>query len=162
MGHAYDLEVGDINLDGTVDLIAAVITTVGTESVEVWMGNGDGTFDHITANGAVTLLPGLGNYQRLSADLIDFDLDGDLDLYLTGADGQNVGFGFGAVPNQFFENTLRCAADLDGNGNIGASDLLALLASWGPCEDCPADLDGNGNVGASDLLALLASWGPCP
>ena len=162
MGHAYDLEVGDINLDGTVDLIAAVITTVGTESVEVWMGNGDGTFDHITANGAVTLLPGLGNYQRLSADLIDFDLDGDLDLYLTGADGQNVGFGFGAVPNQFFENTLRCAADLDGNGNIGASDLLALLASWGPCDNCPADLDGNGNVGASDLLALLASWGPCP
>ncbi|MEE8154218.1 MAG: hypothetical protein V3T53_04575 [Phycisphaerales bacterium] len=27
---------------------------------------------------------------------------------------------------------------------------------------CPADFDGNGNVGASDLLMLLANWGPCP
>ncbi len=160
--HAYDLEVGDINLDGTVDIVAAVITTVGNETIEVWMGNGDGTFDHITANGAQTLLPDIGNYQRLSADLLDFDMDGDLDLYITGADGQNVGFGFGAVPNQFYENTLRCAADLDADGNIGVSDLLELLANWGPCEDCPADIDGDGNVGVSDLLALLADWGPCP
>ena len=162
MGPAYDLEVGDINLDGTVDLIAAVITTVGNEAVEIWMGNGDGTFDHVTANGAQTLLPDLGNYQRLSADLLDFDMDGDLDLYLTGADGQDVGFGLGAVPNQFYQNTLRCAADLDGDGNIGVSDLLALLANWGPCKGCPADFDDDGFVGVSDLLALLANWGPCP
>ncbi len=31
-----------------------------------------------------------------------------------------------------------------------------------PPASCLADLDGNGNVGASDLLALLANWGPCP
>ena len=55
-----------------------------------------------------------------------------------------------------------CVADLDEDGTVGASDLLALLASWGPCKGCPADLDGNGSVGASDLLALLANWGPCP
>ncbi len=55
-----------------------------------------------------------------------------------------------------------CVADLDGDGNVGASDLLSLLVSWGPCEGCPADFDGNGTVGASDLLVLLANWGPCP
>lgn len=52
--------------------------------------------------------------------------------------------------------------DLDGNGIVGASDLLILLASWGPCADCgncPADLDGNCTVGASDLLILLENWG---
>ena len=27
---------------------------------------------------------------------------------------------------------------------------------------CPADFDGNGVVGVSDLLALLANWGACP
>ncbi len=27
---------------------------------------------------------------------------------------------------------------------------------------CPPDFDDNANVGASDLLALLANWGPCP
>ena len=55
-----------------------------------------------------------------------------------------------------------CLADLDGDGSVGASDLRALLASWGPCKGCPADFDGNGNVGVSDLLALLGNWGPCP
>ncbi|MEE8154707.1 MAG: FG-GAP repeat protein [Phycisphaerales bacterium] len=55
-----------------------------------------------------------------------------------------------------------CPWDLDNNGSIGASDLLSLLVSWGPCKGCPADFDGNGNVGASDLLTLLANWGPCP
>ncbi|MEE8154107.1 MAG: FG-GAP repeat protein [Phycisphaerales bacterium] len=55
-----------------------------------------------------------------------------------------------------------CPWDLDGNAAVGASDLLALLVSWGPCKGCSADFDGNGNVGASDLLALLANWGPCP
>lgn len=52
--------------------------------------------------------------------------------------------------------------DLDGDGSVGVSDLLILLASWGPCPDCnvcPADLDGDCTVGVSDLLILLANWG---
>jgi hypothetical protein len=53
-----------------------------------------------------------------------------------------------------------CNADLDDNGAVGASDLLILLVSWGPCAECPADFDGNGSVGASDLLVLLTGWGP--
>ena len=55
-----------------------------------------------------------------------------------------------------------CLLDLDANGSVGVSDLLSLLASWGPRKGCSADFDGDGNVGASDLLALLANWGPCP
>ena len=32
-----------------------------------------------------------------------------------------------------------------------------------PCpQPCPWDFDGNGVVGASDLLELLTNWGPCP
>ncbi|MEE9130931.1 MAG: hypothetical protein V3T84_13005 [Phycisphaerales bacterium] len=53
----------------------------------------------------------------------------------------------------------NCPWDLDGSGSVGASDLLSLLVSWGPCKDCPADFDDNGSVGASDLLALLANLG---
>jgi hypothetical protein len=52
--------------------------------------------------------------------------------------------------------------DLDGDGRVGISDLLILLAGWGPCPDppdaCPADLDGDGTVGIADLLILLANW----
>ncbi|MEE9131093.1 MAG: hypothetical protein V3T84_13825 [Phycisphaerales bacterium] len=55
-----------------------------------------------------------------------------------------------------------CPWDLDGNGIVGATDLLALLVSWGKCPGCPADFDDNGIVGATDLLALLVNWGPCP
>ncbi len=58
--------------------------------------------------------------------------------------------------------TGTCPWDLDGSGSVGASDLLTLLATWGPCKGCPADFDNDGSVGASDLLALLVNWGPCP
>ncbi|MHC4218549.1 MAG: hypothetical protein ACYSU7_08860, partial [Planctomycetota bacterium] len=54
---------------------------------------------------------------------------------------------------------------LDGDGEVGVSDVLALLAAWGPCPDCGdcvADLDGDCNVGVTDFLTLLAAWGPCP
>ncbi|MEE9131718.1 MAG: FG-GAP repeat protein [Phycisphaerales bacterium] len=57
-----------------------------------------------------------------------------------------------------------CPWDLDGNGTVGATDLLSLLVNWGDCadcNDCPADFDGNCTVGATDLLALLVNWGPC-
>ncbi|MEE9129022.1 MAG: right-handed parallel beta-helix repeat-containing protein [Phycisphaerales bacterium] len=64
---------------------------------------------------------------------------------------------------EFQEGTTDCCLwDLDDSGSVGASDLLALLVSWGPCKGCPADFDGDGTVGASDLLALLVNWGPCP
>jgi trimeric autotransporter adhesin len=52
--------------------------------------------------------------------------------------------------------------DLNGDGVVDVSDLLILLAAWGPCPpsgDCPADLDGDGVVGVSDLLILLENWG---
>ena len=62
---------------------------------------------------------------------------------------------------------LRQAAlaspDIDGDGVVGITDFLLLLADWGPCpappEYCPADLDGDGVVGIKDFLLLLASWG---
>jgi len=52
--------------------------------------------------------------------------------------------------------------DLNGDGVVDVSDLLILLAAWGPCSrsgDCPADLNGDGTVNVSDLLLLLANWG---
>ncbi len=49
--------------------------------------------------------------------------------------------------------------DVDGSGDVGVNDLLALLDAWGPCEGCPADGDGDGVVNVNDLLALLAAWG---
>ena len=70
-------------------------------------------------------------------------------------DVSNASFSIVAAP-------AECPWDLDGCDTVGASDLLALLSSWGPCKGCPADFNDDGIVGASDLLDLLANWGPCP
>lgn len=54
-----------------------------------------------------------------------------------------------------------CPADLDGDGSVNTSDLLALFAQWGPNPGSQADLDGDGIVNTTDLLTLFANWGPC-
>lgn len=59
------------------------------------------------------------------------------------------------------EECAPCAEDLDGDGTVATSDLLQLLAAWGPCGGCPEDLDGDGKVATPDLLMLLAMWGGC-
>jgi predicted outer membrane repeat protein len=46
-----------------------------------------------------------------------------------------------------------------GDGFVGISDFLLLLAQWGGPGTC--DFDGGG-VGITDFLELLANWGPCP
>ncbi len=55
-----------------------------------------------------------------------------------------------------------CPWDLNGSGDVGILDLLALLAAWGPNPGDPADFDGNGTVDIFDLLTLIANWGACP
>ncbi len=57
------------------------------------------------------------------------------------------------------ETAAPCPADLDGNGEVDASDLATLLGAWGTAG---ADIDGNGDTDASDLATLLGAWGTCP
>ena len=44
------------------------------------------------------------------------------------------------------------------------TDLLVLLATWGPCTpvgDCFGDIDLGGIVAVPDLLRPLVAWGAC-
>ena len=102
-GSFYDMELGDLDRDGDIDIVGVTIDGGSAGRVRIWLNNGQGIF---TPFNGTTPLPGHQNNQRLSADLIDYDRDGDLDLYVTGGDGQNLGC-FGCVPNQFFENHLH-------------------------------------------------------
>ncbi len=54
-----------------------------------------------------------------------------------------------------------CPQDVDGDGDVGVVDLLALLAAWGTDPGGPPDFNGDGTVDVVDLLDLLALWGPC-
>ena len=66
-------------------------------------------------------------------------------------------------PGEVWVLTDLCPADSNNSGTVNVTDLLALLAKWGPCSaPCPADNTGDGTVNVTDLLALLASWGACP
>ena len=53
-----------------------------------------------------------------------------------------------------------CPADLNGDGEVAAQDLAALLSAWGT-NNANADLNGDGQVAAQDLAALLGAWGVC-
>ncbi|MHC5113903.1 MAG: GEVED domain-containing protein, partial [Planctomycetota bacterium] len=58
---------------------------------------------------------------------------------------------------------LPCPADLDGSGDVGFGDILAVIGAWGPCgAPCPEDVDGSGDVGFGDILVIIGAWGPCP
>ncbi len=62
-------------------------------------------------------------------------------------------------------NGFTVGGDVDRDGMVNFSDLLAVLAAWGPYEPCPPfkpeDLDEDCEVGFNDLLVVLAMWGPC-
>ena len=61
-----------------------------------------------------------------------------------------------------FELRHYLALELDGSGGVGFGDILAMLASWGPCgASCPEDLNGNGQVDFADVLLVISDWGPC-
>jgi len=74
---------------------------------------------------------------------------GDLDLY-----------------GGFWPGGEFCFGDLDGDGEVGLSDLAQLLANYSTgfgamYED--GDMDGDGDVDLSDLAALLSEYGTvCP
>jgi nitrous oxidase accessory protein NosD len=53
-----------------------------------------------------------------------------------------------------------CPCDLDGNGEVGVDDLLALLAAYQTNAD--GDCDGDGDTDVDDLLLLISAWGACP
>ena len=55
-----------------------------------------------------------------------------------------------------------CPEDLDGDGEVGGSDLAILLLDFGPCTACAGDLDGDGEISGADLSLVLLSFGNCP
>jgi hypothetical protein len=58
-----------------------------------------------------------------------------------------------------------CRPDVDGDGWVGATDLVAVLLAWGcsgPAGSCPGEVDGDCAVGVGDLVEVVVEWGACP
>ncbi len=65
------------------------------------------------------------------------------------------------LPDGSYTPSALCPADLNGDGTVGVSDILALINAWGQ-SNSPADLDGSGTVEVGDVLAMMGEWGVCP
>ncbi|MBP27147.1 MAG: hypothetical protein CMJ63_02860 [Planctomycetaceae bacterium] len=63
--------------------------------------------------------------------------------------------------NSMLDECEGCSGDIGILDDVvDLYDLQALLGLWGT-DDTAGDIDGDGTVGISDLLAMLVNWGPC-
>ena len=70
------------------------------------------------------------------------------------------GFGPGGIQGWLVELDVDRPADIDGDGVVGITDLLIVIAGWGPCNIlCPADINDDGLVNVLDLLMVIEDWG---
>ena len=61
----------------------------------------------------------------------------------------------------------QCSApmlgDINGDGVVNITDILAVIAAWGSCAPppslCPADVTGDGTVNILEVLFVVAHWG---
>lgn len=117
----------DIDNNGTLDLLGFSAT-----SGHAWLGNGDGTFtvaeDHL----------GLNRAGARAAEVIDFDIEGDLDLVLVGGT---------SGPADLYRNSLQGPLE-----RVGAGSLPRLPRSR-PQSVFAGDMDRDGDL---DLLLAHA------
>ena len=57
---------------------------------------------------------------------------------------------------------ISCPADTNHDVWVNASDVLNVLAAWGPADNTsPEDINNDGLVGVDDLLLIIDNWGFC-
>lgn len=108
---------------------------------------------------------------EMNAAMTDVGIHSEVHLYGGGHAFAEIEFGelegYDAAVAILLEKvpTLLAAGrdgDINIDGFVDVTDLLAIISSWGECPelpvDCPADINGNGVVDVSDLLMLLAQW----
>jgi hypothetical protein len=172
-GEGNAVIVGDFNCFFDFNVMAAGNVVTGSNSIvaDPLFVDADGP-DGLpgTADDDLRLAPGspaidAASNAALPADAAD--LDGDQDTAEptpldASALARIVGSAVDIGAYEFGNAPLPCPADLDGDGEVGIADFLALLQAWGPNPGHPADLDGDGTVSITDLLSVLIAWGPCP
>lgn len=117
----------DADNDGDLDAYA---TSWFGQDNGLWYNDGDGTFTEDTTSAVV-----LTSSHTESCNWVDFDADGDLDLFLANA-GQNAG---SAEDNDLFRNDAGTFVALT-TGPVVQDGLLSRHGAWGDYDD-DGDLD---------------------
>ncbi len=58
------------------------------------------------------------------------------------------------------DNDQPCPGDINGDGETGVDDVLAVIAAFG--SGAGGDVDGDGDTDVDDILTVVSSFGPCP
>lgn len=121
------LVAADLDNDGRLDLIGH-----GPRDVVFWKGKGDGSFEAAEA--------GLGDARGAAAAVLDFDLEGDLDLVVAGGasdlyrnalQGPLEAIGKQALPGQLLDGARGLvASDLDRDGDQDLAMAHGKGLSW--------------------------------
>jgi len=177
-GQCYmtDNTAGNSDVDGgPTRMISPALDLTGAADPHLrysrWFTNDDGDEDrldvHLSNNGGDTwtLVESAGHstgWTTRTIRIADYvEPSADVRVRFSATDNPNDSVTEAGIDGiQIF--ALSCdgvPGDVDGDGDVDFSDLVALLSTWGPCPGCPADFDGNGAVDFTDLLTLLANFG---
>lgn len=168
------LLANDIDNDGDDDLVLieiddtsgdSSVVALRNDSTTLLRGRGIGNNVAMLAEASLGILGrGVGSDSGLvGAGDIDNDGSPDVVLVMPTASDYQISVQT-AVSGSPWAPGACCTGDLDGSGDVGVDDLLALIGAWGPCgdpSDCPEDLDGSGEVDVDDLLTLIGAFGGC-
>ncbi len=144
-----DVETGDFDNDGNLDILAAVpdfFSTLG--GAKIIRGHGDGTFD--TEN--TVSLPAMG-IASVCVETSDLDRDGRLDVII-GNEGLITGSGSdvpGTVGVYF--------STLPDIGPATPTPTPTLVMTPTPTVQKSEDIDGDGFINSKDLIILLEQQG---
>jgi tetratricopeptide (TPR) repeat protein len=123
-----ELLAADLDNDGAIDLLG-----YGPRTMIFWRGAGDGTFTDASAE------LGLGGRAAMAAAVIDFDIEGDLDLAFGGSglellrnalSGPLEPVGSRSLPAIAGEVTAIAASDLDRDGDLDLAVAGAGGLRW--------------------------------
>lgn len=125
---AVDAWVGDVTLDGHVDVVSGIAQT--EEVVAVFVSRGDATFFQADAFRA-----GVDWFGTSGTQLVDMDYDGDLDVVLTNGDTLDVDLPFETRPEDHYG-----VAWLENRRTRGWRHH-DVLRHWGAYTTRPIDID---------------------
>ena len=153
-----EISVADFDNDGDNDFVISAIGSVSGERELIVIRND--TESAIVLSEGDAAASG-NNPSRIQHG--DFNQDGLEDLVCSIDLTHGVISGNSPAIGVYLNTTevvIDCPADLDGDGLVAVSDILAIIAAWGST-DASIDLDGSGTVDVADLLVIIAAWGAC-
>jgi glucose/arabinose dehydrogenase len=154
--HVYTHGVGFSVTGGYVYRGCAIPTLDGTYffadfgTSRIWSFNAGGGTGNFTERTSELNPPGSASINRIAS--FAQDLRGEVYIIEHGTGSNGELWKIVPVTPTQSENDLNC------DGAVDFTDLLALLSAYGPCDGCFEDLDGNHEVDFNDILTLLADW----